>query len=206
MGFLTRLILKSPESSISPRTRVIKFHVNHICAVKQNPILIVFQAMSTFRIFRYSWDGRQDSTHTTLREIKSFTDPAFAEPAGLQRVESFTQNINDEPRLIRRYEMGNYLKAKDKAKRRKALWKRFLMVLTIGVALIGPMLIMVFRLHPGKIAALATTSGAIFLFSWFVASWLSLFSKNWEDTEQLVLLTSAIYAAVLVVFVGASLS
>jgi hypothetical protein len=61
-------------------------------------------------------------------------------------------------------------------------------------------------LHPGKVTALATTSGAIFLFSLFVASWLSLSNKNWEDTEQQVLLASAAYAVVLVVSVGASLS
>jgi hypothetical protein len=86
----------------------------------------------------------------------------------------------------------------------KALFKRFGIALTIGAALIGPMLLMV--LHPGKVTALVTTSVAVFLFSVFIATWLTLFNSEWEDSDQEVLSASAAYAAVLVVFVGASLT
>jgi hypothetical protein len=143
-----------------------------------------------------------NTSRITLRDIPSSEVRASDKPTS--GVEADDETTRDNPPVVRKYEHDKNLKARVRAQRRNALWKRFIMALIIGVALIGPMLIMV--LHPGKATALATTSGAILLFSFFVAGWLSMFDKNWEDNERDVLLASAAYAAVLVVFVGASLT
>ncbi len=77
----------------------------------------------------------------------------------------------------------------------KALVGRFIVALLGGVALIGPMLIMV--LHNDQTTKLATTSVAVFLF----AALMAIYST--APPEILVSVVAA-YAAVLVVFVGAN--
>ena len=77
----------------------------------------------------------------------------------------------------------------------EALWSRLVMALGGGLALVGPMLIMV--LHPTKITALATTS----CFVVAVAISLAIFMQDSQPKD--VLACTAAYAAVLVVFVGA---
>jgi hypothetical protein len=69
------------------------------------------------------------------------------------------------------------------------------MALFGGVALVGPMLIMVLYKH--LLTSLLTTSIAVFVFSLFLAT----FSTGSPET---VLGAVAAYAAVLVVFVGTS--
>jgi hypothetical protein len=76
--------------------------------------------------------------------------------------------------------------------------RRFGVALVGGLALIVPLLIMSFR--PSLKKALITTCVAVFVFSIL----LSLASKSWKETELLA--GSAAYAAVLVVFVGVSLT
>jgi hypothetical protein len=82
-------------------------------------------------------------------------------------------------------------------KKQKVLWKRFLIAMFGGVALVGPMLIMV--LHKDLITTLTTVSVSIFLF----AVILAVFSTESQNPETILVLAAA-YAAVLVVFVGAS--
>ncbi|KAJ5713255.1 uncharacterized protein N7483_010436 [Penicillium malachiteum] len=76
------------------------------------------------------------------------------------------------------------------------LWERIFMGVCGGVALIAPMLLMV--LHKSRATTLATTSVATILF----ALMLALLGKNLRGQD--VLAAVAAYAAVLVVFVGAS--
>ncbi|KAI8951208.1 hypothetical protein F4801DRAFT_304588 [Xylaria longipes] len=76
----------------------------------------------------------------------------------------------------------------------KAFILRFSMALFGGIALIGPMLLMV--LHKDMTTDLATTSGAVFI----VAIIISIYSTA---TPEGIVGTIAAYAAVLVVFVGA---
>ena len=75
----------------------------------------------------------------------------------------------------------------------KAFLLRFFMALFGGVALVGPMILMV--LHHDRTTSLSTTSVAVFLFAIVVAC----FSKAGPEA-----ITGAVaaYAAVLVVFVG----
>ena len=77
----------------------------------------------------------------------------------------------------------------------KTLVGRFIVALLGGVALIGPMLLMV--LHNDQTTKLATTSVAVFL----VAAFMAMYST--APPEILVSVVAA-YAAVLVVFVGAN--
>lgn len=99
----------------------------------------------------------------------------------------------------------------------RKFWDRLAMAVIGGISLVVPMLIM--ALHRSRVVSLVTTSLAVTLFAVLLASW-PLLSKHfpWEKTideptaseETLgskdVLLATAAYAAVLVVFVGASLS
>jgi hypothetical protein len=78
-------------------------------------------------------------------------------------------------------------------RRHKAFLLRFLMALFGGVALIGPMILMV--LHHDRNTSLSTTSVAVFLFAIVVACFSD---AGPEATTGAV----AAYAAVLVVFVG----
>lgn len=64
-----------------------------------------------------------------------------------------------------------------------------------GIALVGPMLLMV--LHNDQTTKLATTSVAVFL----VAAFMACYSKA---SPEIVVSVVAAYAAVLVVFVGAN--
>jgi NAD/NADP transhydrogenase alpha subunit len=72
------------------------------------------------------------------------------------------------------------------------------MALFGGVALIAPMLIM--ALHPGRTVDLVTTSVATVIFVIFIVVW------NTDASGMDVLTSTAAYAAVLVVFVGANLA
>lgn len=77
----------------------------------------------------------------------------------------------------------------------KAFWKRFLIALFGGIALVGPMLIM--KLHDDQATALATTSVAVFLFAVCIATFSNAL-------PEFIVSAVAAYAAVLVVFVGVS--
>jgi hypothetical protein len=79
-----------------------------------------------------------------------------------------------------------------------AFSSRFLMAMFGGIALIAPTLIM--ALYPSRNTSLITTSIATFLF----ASVLALGAKDSSGKD--VLAATAAYAAVLVVFIGTSLS
>lgn len=78
----------------------------------------------------------------------------------------------------------------------KAQWERFGMAMFGGLALIGPMLLMV--LHRDRTTALATTSGSVFLFAIIV-------SRFTLASPDVAVAAVAAYAAVLVTFVGSSL-
>jgi hypothetical protein len=86
----------------------------------------------------------------------------------------------------------------EKAKKRtfQAFVRRFSFCLFGGVALVAPMLLMV--LHRDRTTTLATTSGAVILFSIVVAAFTSA-------TPEVAVGAVSAYAAVLVVFVGAAL-
>jgi hypothetical protein len=75
----------------------------------------------------------------------------------------------------------------------KAFMVRFIMAMFGGVALIGPMLLMV--LHKDRATDLATTSVAVFLFAVIIAVYSNA-------APEVIVGTVAAYAAVLVVFVG----
>jgi hypothetical protein len=81
---------------------------------------------------------------------------------------------------------------------RNKWYSRLQMALFGGVALIAPMLIM--ALHPGRTVDLVTTSVATVIFVIFVVVW------NTDASGMEVLASTAAYAAVLVVFVGANLA
>lgn len=98
------------------------------------------------------------------------------------------RRVNEEKDQLRREEA--------KRKSVRARWERFGMGLFGGIALIAPMLLMV--LHRDRTTALATTSASVILFAVAVA-FLPLASPD------LTIAVVAAYAAVLVVFVGASL-
>ena len=77
----------------------------------------------------------------------------------------------------------------------KSLLGRFIMALFGGVALVGPMLLMV--LHNDRTTKLLTTSAAVFLVAVFVAAYSTA-------PPEIIISVVAAYAAVLVVFVGAN--
>ena len=81
---------------------------------------------------------------------------------------------------------------------KKAFTERIIMAMFGGLALIGPMLIMV--LHPSRNTSVITVSAATFLFAFALA----VFAKDSAGKD--VLAATAAYAAVLVVFVGTSSS
>jgi hypothetical protein len=80
----------------------------------------------------------------------------------------------------------------------KAIFNRLIMALFGGVALIGPTIIM--TLHSSPSTCLITTSVATFLFGVVLA----IFASGSSGRD--VLGATAAYAAVLVVFIGTSLS
>ena len=77
----------------------------------------------------------------------------------------------------------------------KSLLGRFVMALFGGVALVGPMLLMV--LHNDRTTKLSTTSAAVFLVAVLVAAYSTA-------PPEIIISVVAAYAAVLVVFVGAN--
>jgi Family of unknown function (DUF6594) len=79
--------------------------------------------------------------------------------------------------------------------RKSEIWKRLYMALFGGIALVGPMLIMVLYKH--QLSSILTVSICVFLFGLLMA----FFSTGSPET---VLAAVAAYAAVLVVFIGAS--
>lgn len=87
------------------------------------------------------------------------------------------------------------LTAERKAKAKKALASRLLMALGGGLALVGPMLVMV--LHPTRLTAVFTASVCV------VAAAVLLAVYMVDSQPKDVLACTAAYAAVLVVFVGA---
>ena len=89
-------------------------------------------------------------------------------------------------------EMGTQAATLSSARKR---FRRFIVAAVGGIALVGPMLLM--SLHPGRTTSLVTTSVAVLL----AAVALAFLGGEPES----VLMASAAYAAVLIVFVGASL-
>lgn len=83
----------------------------------------------------------------------------------------------------------------NRRQRKSEFLKRLQMAVFGGIALVGPMLIMVLYKH--QLTSLLTVSISVFLFALVVAT----FSTG---TPETVLAAVAAYAAVLVVFVGAS--
>ena len=78
----------------------------------------------------------------------------------------------------------------------KAFWARFYMAMFGGIALIGPMILMV--LKTSLVTALVTVSLSVFLFGLALAIFFT------DVGPETVLASVAGYAAVLVVFVGTS--
>ena len=89
-------------------------------------------------------------------------------------------------------------KGREERARKNAFTQRIIMAMYGGAALIGPMLIM--TLHPSKNTNLITVSVATFLFA------LVLAFVARDSAGKDVLASTAAYAAVLVVFVGTSLT
>jgi hypothetical protein len=83
----------------------------------------------------------------------------------------------------------------NRTRKMENFWERFYMAAFGGIALVGPMLIMV--LHRGKATSLVTVSVSVLLFAIII-------SKYSTGTPEAVLGIVAAYAAVLVVFVGTS--
>lgn len=108
------------------------------------------------------------STEKKIENCRDFNDPIL--PGGSRR------------HLNRTRKMENF-------------WERFYMAAFGGIALVGPMLIMV--LHRGKATSLVTVSVSVLLFAIII-------SKYSTGTPEAVLGIVAAYAAVLVVFVGTS--
>lgn len=111
------------------------------------------------------------------------------------------KTVNPPPRLREIGRLG--FRELDKRRRVErelavAYWQRLRMAGFGGAALIVPMLIMALR--PGLVVNLVTTSVATILFGTAAAFMLS------GSSGQDVLASTAAYAAVLVVFVGASLT
>jgi hypothetical protein len=132
----------------------------------------------------YRWDELVKDANILIRDFQLLeTHISPAVPLGIHtRVASdIIERERGVPAGVMQEEITDFRKAKDKAARVSVAIKRFGMALVIGVALIGPMLIMVLR--PGKVTALVTTSVPIFLFTIFIATWLLLFSSAWEDND-----------------------
>lgn len=81
--------------------------------------------------------------------------------------------------------------------RAERLTVRFLMAVTGGLALLIPMLVMTY--FPGRNVSVVTTSVAMLIFA-------AMITFGTQLTPDQVLGTTAAYAAVLVVFVGTSLT
>ena len=86
-------------------------------------------------------------------------------------------------------------KAHNRYVRKSEIWERLYMALFGGIALVGPMLIMVLYKH--QLSSILTVSICVFLFGLLMA----LFSTG---SPEMVLAAVAAYAAVLVVFIGTS--
>ena len=89
-------------------------------------------------------------------------------------------------------------KGREERSQKKAFTQRIIMAMFGGAALIGPMLIM--TLHPSRNTSLVTVSIATFLF----ALVLAFIARDSAGKD--VLAATAAYAAVLVVFVGTSMT
>lgn len=107
---------------------------------------------------------------------------------GIRDRRAYDQNRNILPGLSRRERNDSELYA--------MFLERFLMGMLGGLALIGPMLIMV--LHNDRLTTLLTTSVATLLFAGALAYWRR------STSGETVLAMVAAYAAVLVVFVGSN--
>jgi hypothetical protein len=108
-----------------------------------------------------------------------------------------TSEAPDLPKIPENWDFhGTILEDERTRRRRKSseFTKRLLMAGFGGVALIGPMLIM--TLHPTKVTSLVTTSAFVFVVAVLLAYIMT-------DPTNVIGATAA-YAAVLVVFVGAS--
>jgi hypothetical protein len=120
--------------------------------------------------------------------------------AGLLRF--FRVRTSEDPNLLkipRGWDFhGTILDDEQTTKRQKAeaFSKRLFMAAFGGAALVGPMIIM--TLHPTKATNLATTSAFV-----IVVAGLLAYVMN-DATSKDVITATAAYAAVLVVFVGAS--
>ena len=121
--------------------------------------------------------------------IQSSNDVGLSPSRKLEYVELIAGNLG----FRELDQQGRILRAQ-----KKAFTERIIMAMFGGLALIGPMLIMV--LHPSRNTSVITVSIATFLFAFVLA----VFAKDSAGKD--VLAATAAYAAVLVVFVGTSSS
>lgn len=126
--------------------------------------------------------------------MKALDNPAAATPQPELAVDDPLSIITRELRLALTQSTSGLSKYK-KSKDQKMLWQRFFMALGGGLALVGPMLIMV--RNPSEGVAIITTSCCVL----GVAVILALFMNDSHPKD--VVACTAAYAAVLVVFVGA---
>ncbi|OCL12224.1 hypothetical protein AOQ84DRAFT_386277 [Glonium stellatum] len=127
---------------------------------------------------------RKETIEKAHRDLNALYTKSFIQPI----------NTSNQIRLVMdKYYSGPVGKAAGRAVYH-AFLHRFIMAVSGGLALIVPMLIM--TLHPTKLTALLTTS--VFVIA--IAGGFSWPEKNSEDLN--IIVYTAAYAAVLVVFVG----
>jgi VIT1/CCC1 family predicted Fe2+/Mn2+ transporter len=148
------------------------------------------QDISAKKIDKYEFLGGEDTKFRVVEregtKLKIWQDPSYTV-------------LSDQLRKIGRLGFRELDKSRRLERERSAGYvSRFSMAMFGGAALIIPMLIM--ALHPGLTLDLVTTSVATVVFGIIIAL------LGTDSSGKDVLTSTAAYAAVLVVFVGASLS
>jgi hypothetical protein len=146
-----------------------------------------------------------DRAATVMRAVNRFGRPiGLAQRRAAKQIRLSHRSIagvEDWERDFRLQNLNQKTQLEEKRKKQaEAFWhtiRRFGMAVAGGIALIIPVVIM--TLYEGLVQSLVTTSLATFLFAIFV-TWYS------NANEKDILAATAAYAAVLVVFVGTSLS
>jgi len=136
-------------------------------------------------------EARHNRSHDPFRiSTKSALAKEAMESAGL-----LTESSGDYPAGHLEAQVGAFRQRTlmNKDRNFKALLERFAMAMFGGIALIGPMLLMV--LHKDRATNLSTTSVATLLFAAIIARFSS-------GTPEVIVGVVAAYTAVLVVFVG----
>jgi VIT1/CCC1 family predicted Fe2+/Mn2+ transporter len=146
-----------------------------------------------------------DRATTVMRAVNRFGRPiGLAQRRAAKQIRLSHRSIAGVEDWERDFKLQNLNQKTQKEEKRKmqaeAFWqtiRRFGMAVAGGIALIIPVVIM--TLYEGLVQSLVTTSVATFLFAIFV-TWYS------NANEKDIIAATAAYAAVLVVFVGTSLS